>query len=46
MAAYDLAKPAPNPIAHHRSAERFLDAEAEAAHGQLVGAKEHGEVGT
>jgi hypothetical protein len=46
MAAHDLAKPSPNTIAHHRATERFLDAEAEAAQGHLIGAKENSEVGT
>jgi hypothetical protein len=46
MAAHDLANPPPNTIAHHRAAERFLDAEAEAGLRQSIGAKENSEVGT
>jgi acetyl esterase/lipase len=46
MAAHDLADAPPDTIAHHRAAERFLDAEAETALRQLVGAKKNGEVGT
>jgi hypothetical protein len=46
MTAHDLTNPSPDAIAHHRAAQRFLDAEAEAALGQLVRAKENSEVGT
>ena len=46
MAAYDLSNAPPDAIAHHRAAQRFFNAEAEAAHWQLVGAKKNCEVGT
>jgi len=46
MAAYDLANAPPDAVAHHRAAQRFFDAEAEAAHRRLVGAKKNCEVGT
>ncbi len=36
----------PDTIAHHRPAQRSLDAEAKAALGQVVRFQEHGEVGT
>src|SRR5262249_23093791 len=35
-----------NAIAHYCATERFLDAEAEATQGQIVGAKKNGEVRT
>lgn len=46
MASHDLPHPPSDAIAHHRAAQRLLDAEAEAAFRQLVGAKENSEVGT
>jgi hypothetical protein len=46
MAAHHLAQASPNAIAHHRASRRFLDAEAESALRQFVGAKENSEVGT
>ena len=46
MAAHDLADAPPDAIAHYRAAERFLDAEAETALRQLIGAKKNGKVGT
>jgi hypothetical protein len=46
MAAHDLADAPPDAIAHDRAAERFLDAEAETALRQLVGAKKNSKVGT
>jgi hypothetical protein len=46
MAAHDLADAPPDAIAHYRAAERFLNAEAETAPRQLVGAKKNGKVGT
>jgi len=45
MAAHDLSDSSPDAIAHHRPAQRLFDAEAEAAHRQLIGAKENCEVG-
>jgi len=36
----------PDPISHNRAAEGFLDAEAEAAVGQLIGTKKRNKVGT
>src|SRR5207245_11215564 len=46
VAAHDLAHAPPDTIAHHRAAQRFLDAEAKTALRQFVRAKENGEVGT
>ena len=46
MAANDLANAPPDAVAHHRAAQRLFDAEAEAAHRQLIGAKKNCEVGT
>jgi len=46
VAAHYLAQAPPDTIAHYRAAQSFLDAEAEAALGQFVGAKENCEVGT
>ncbi len=46
MAAYNLSNAPPDAIACHRAAQCFLYAETEAAHRQLVGAKENCEVGT
>jgi len=46
MASHDLPHPSSDAIAHHRAAQRLLDAEAEAALRQLVGAKKNSEVGT
>jgi hypothetical protein len=43
--ANHFAKAAANAIAHHRAAERALDAEAEAAVRQIVRFRENGEVG-
>src|SRR5713226_4062093 len=45
-AAHDLAQPPPNTIAHYRPAQSLLDAEAESALRQFVGAEENCEVGT
>lgn len=44
MAAHDFAQAPPDTIAHHRVAERFFDAEAEAAQRQGVGAEKNGEM--
>jgi len=41
-----FSHPPPDTIAHHRSTQRPLDAEAEAAERQVVRFQEHGEVGT
>jgi hypothetical protein len=46
VAANNFSNAAPDSIAYHRSAEGFLDAEAEPAVRQLVGTKENYEVGT
>src|SRR5690348_3341475 len=46
MAAHDLPQAPPDTIAHHRAAQRLLDADAKAALRQSIGAKEHCEVGT
>jgi hypothetical protein len=46
MAAHDLSHSPPHAIAHHRPAQRLFDAETEAAHRQLIGAKKNCEVGT
>ena len=46
MAAHDLSNSPPHAVAHHRAAQRLLDAEAEAAHRQFVGAKENCKMGT
>src|SRR5215813_9952954 len=46
VTAHDLAQAPPDTIAHYRAAERFLDAESEAALRQSIGAKESCEVGT
>jgi len=45
MEPYHFSNAAPDTIAHHRSAQRSLDAEAEAALRQVVRFQEHGEVG-
>lgn len=44
MTTNRLPEAAPNTIAHYRAAESLFDAEAEAAVGQLVGAKKNHEV--
>jgi len=41
-----LAQAPPDPIAHYRAAQSFLDAEAKTALRQFVGAKENCKVGT
>lgn len=46
MAPHDLSNSPPDAIADDRSAQRLLDAEAEAAHRQMIGTKENCEVGT
>src|SRR6266852_2218411 len=46
VATHDFPHAPPDAIAHHRAAEGLLDAEAEAAAGQLIRAKKNGEVGT
>jgi len=46
VAAHHFAQTPPDPIAHHRPAQRLLDAEAEAALRQFIGAEENCEVGT
>ncbi len=44
MAAHHFADAPPDAIAHHRAAERFLDAEAVAAVRQRIGAEKYSEV--
>src|SRR5712692_3343112 len=46
VAAHDLAQAPPDTIAHYRPAQSLLDAEAESALRQFVGAEENCEVGT
>ena len=46
VAPHDLSNSPPDAIAYDRSAEGLLDTEAEAAHRQMIGAKENCEVGT
>jgi hypothetical protein len=46
VAAHDFAQAPPDTIAHYRAAQRFLDAKAESALPQFVGAEENCEVGT
>ena len=46
MAAHDLSHAPPDAVADHRPAQRLFNAETEAAHGHLVGAKKNCEVGT
>jgi hypothetical protein len=46
MATHDLSNSPPDAITHHRPAQRFFNAETEAAHRQLIGAKKNDEVGT
>ena len=46
MAAHDLSHAPPDAIAHHCPAQRLFNAETEAAHRQLVGAKKNCEVRT
>ena len=45
MTAHNLSHTPPDAIAYHRTAQRLLDAEPEAALRQLVRAKENSEVG-
>src|SRR2546429_3629040 len=45
VAAHDFAHAPPDAVAHHRAAERFLNADAKAALRQFVGAKDNCEVG-
>ena len=45
MAAHDFPRAPTYAIAHHRAAQRFLDAESESALRQLVRAKKNREVG-
>lgn len=40
MAAHDLSKAPPNAVTHNRATECLLDAEAETAQGQAIGAEE------
>lgn len=44
MTTNGLPQAAPDTISHYRSAQSLLDAEAEAAVGQLIGAKKNNEV--
>lgn len=44
MPAHNLPQAPPDSIAHYRAAKRFLDAEAEAAVRQRIGAEKNGEV--
>jgi hypothetical protein len=44
MAAHDFAHPPPHAIAHYRAAQRFLDAETEAAQRPFIGAEKRGEM--
>src|SRR5258708_3131725 len=46
VAAHDLAQSPPDPIAHYRTAQSLLDAEAESALRQFIGAEKNCEVGT
>jgi hypothetical protein len=46
VAAHDLAQAPPDPIAHNRSTQGFLDTEAKTALRHLIGAKKNCEVGT
>ena len=46
MAPHDLSHAPPDAVAYHRAAQRLFNAETEAAHRQLVGAKKNCEVGT
>jgi hypothetical protein len=46
MTTNGLPQTAPNTISQNRTAESFLDAEAEAAVGQKIGAKKNSEVRT
>jgi hypothetical protein len=46
MQPHHFAHAPPHTIAHHRAAQRALDAEAKAALRQTVRFQEHGEVGT
>lgn len=46
MTSHYLPHAPPDAIAHHRTAQSLLDAEAEAAQGQFVSAKKNGVVGT
>ena len=46
MAADNFPQAPPHAVAHHRSAQGFLDAEPEAADRLTTGANEYSEVGT
>jgi hypothetical protein len=46
VAAHDLTQTPPDTIAHYRATQGFLDAEAESALRQFVGAEKNCEVGT
>jgi len=46
VAAHDFPHPPAHAVAHHRAAQRLLDAESEAADRLSTGANENGEVGT
>jgi hypothetical protein len=46
VAAHQFAQAPPDTIAYYRAAQSRLDAEAEAALRQFIGAEENGEVGT
>jgi hypothetical protein len=46
VAAHDLAQAPPDTIAHYGSTQSLLDAEAESALRQFVGAEKNCEVGT
>jgi hypothetical protein len=44
MAAHDFSNSPPHTVAHHRPAERFLDAESKSAQRQFIGAEKNCEV--
>jgi hypothetical protein len=46
VAAHHFAQAPPDTITHYRAAQGLLDAEAESALRQLIGAEKNGEVGT
>jgi len=46
MQPYQFSNAPPDTIAHHRAAQRSLNAEAKAALRQIVCFQKHGEVGT
>ncbi len=46
MAPHDLSHAPPDAVAYYRAAQCLFNAETEAAHRQLVGAKKNCEVGT